>query len=213
MTEVLSHAYATLDDLREPLGDSGGKLSENLLIRALNAASRAVDNHCDRRFWQDDTATPRLIQVGSEAYGIDLPGPDDISTTTGLEVATWNGTDYTGTGIWLPADYNLWPYSANQGGSIYGGWSRLEATGAKLFHVSATRGYQPLQITARWGWSFIPEGVKTATLLKAAQLFKRKDSPYGVAQFGDIAAVQITRKDADVVELLWPYVVDMAMVG
>jgi hypothetical protein len=32
-------------------------------------------------------------------------------------------------------------------------------------------------------------------------------------QFGDIAAVTITRKDADVVELLWPYVRDVAMVG
>jgi hypothetical protein len=52
-----------------------------------------------------------------------------------------------------------------------------------------------------------------ATILKATQLFKRKDAPFGVLQFGDIAAVRVTRADADVVELLWPYQRDVAMVG
>jgi hypothetical protein len=70
-----------------------------------------------------------------------------------------------------------------------------------------------VQITARWGWSFCPPGIEEATLLVATRLFKRKDAPYGVAQFGDIAAVQIVRTDLDVQELLQPYVRDVAMVG
>jgi hypothetical protein len=35
----------------------------------------------------------------------------------------------------------------------------------------------------------------------------------GVATFGDFAALRVTRRDPDVMELLAPYVLDVAMVG
>lgn len=214
MTVELRHAYATVDDLREHLGDSKQNLPENLLNRALNAASRAVDNHCWRRFWQDETPTTRTVKAGYDCNDLWLTGRDDISTTTGLAVATWDGSGY-GTTWTQDTDYQLWPYDANTDGSIYGGWSRLEGLGTIDFRVPTVRAkvYRPVQITARWGWSFIPDEVEQATLFKAAQLFKRKDAPFGIMQFGDIAAVRVTRADIDVLELLAPYQRDVAMVG
>lgn len=212
MSAELTHAYCTVDDLREQLGDlaGGGKLPERLLIRAINAASRAVDAYTGRRFWADDAPVAKLFTPLAGAC--DLWLPEDISATTGLAVATDDGTGTYPT-AWTTTDYRLWPYGANTSGSLYGGWWKLEGTGRLPFGVRGNVGVLPIRITARFGWSFCPDPVEQATILKAAQLYKRKDSPYGVAQFGDIAAVQITRKDADVVELLWPYVVDMAMVG
>lgn len=214
MSELV-HAYCTTDDLREQLGDlTQQNLSERMLNRGINAASRAVDNWTDRRFWADET--PQTLLFQPEYCNGELWLDTDISSTTGLAVAT----DLDGSGnystAWATTDYRLWPYRANTPGSPYGGWSKLESNGRLRWDIRSpvgNRGLLPVQITARFGWSFTPPGVEQATILKATQLFKRKDAPYGVAQFGDIAAVQITRKDADVVELLWPYMRDAAMVG
>jgi hypothetical protein len=217
MSTEVEHGYCTVDDLREQLGDmTSQNLSERQLVRAVNAASRAVDAYTGRRFWMDPTPIARLVDV--DGCNPDLWLPDDIASTTGLQIATSDGTNYST--IWTTQDYRLWPYAANTPGSLYGGWWKLESVRGLRWDVRgsyyrhhSSHYYLPVQITARFGWAFVPAGVEQATLLKAAQLFKRKDAPYGVAQFGDIAAVTITRKDADVVELLWPFMRDVAMVG
>lgn len=218
---TLNNAYCSVDDLREQLGDlSSQNLSQRMLERAINAASRAVENWCDRRFWQDSALTTRTIAVREGAgYELQLDGvaAGDISTSTGLVIKSDTTGDGSYATTWLSTDYRLWPYSATQPGSEYGGWSKIESTGRLRFDirggVGVRRDILPLSITAKFGWSFVPDGVEQATILKAAQLFKRKDAPFGVVQFGDIAAVSVTRKDADVVELLWPYVRDVAMVA
>ena len=209
----LTHGYCTVDDLREQLDDLTRKaLSERMLVRAINAASRAVDAWTDRRFWMDAAPVTQRFAVPAGGCGSFML-PVDIASTTGLVIATDTAGDGTYATTWADTDYQLWPYGANVEGSLYGGWWQIEPTGVHRFAVRGARGYHPVQITARFGWSFLPDAIEQATILKATQLFKRKDSPYGVAQFGDIAAVSITRKDADVIELLWPYQRDVAMVG
>lgn len=214
MTAV-THGYCTVDDLRAQLGESKpGNLLQDQLVRAIDAASRAVDNFTGRRFWQDAAPQSVLVQPSIvDPYNLWLPGNAEISTVTGLAVATDNGTGTYPTGLVLDTDYRLWPYAANTGGSAYGAWWMLEGLGTSRFDVRGARGLYPVRITARFGWAFIPPEVEQATLLKAAALFKRKDAPFGVLQFGDIAAVRVTRQDIDVVELLSGYVRDVAMVG
>lgn len=205
----LEHGYCSVDDLREQLSDLGShNLSERQLVRAINAASRSIDNHTGRRFWADAAPVSKVFPVPTA--GLELWLPEDIAYSAGLAVSTWDGSAYT---AWDAADYRLWPYGANTSGSMYGGWWKLESARGLRFDVRGATGIVPIQIAARFGWAFTPPEVEQACLLKAAQLFKRKDAPYGVAQFGDIAAVQITRADKDVLELLWPYVRDVAMVG
>lgn len=209
----LVHGYCTVDDLREQMGDLGrGNLSERQIIRNINAASRAIDEHTDRRFWMDDTATAKVFEV--DACDGELWLPEDIASTTGLQVATYDGTAYST--VWAAADYQLWPYRANTPGSTYGGWWKLESARGLRFAISNTNrrtGYYPVQITAKFGWAFRPPQIEEACILIATALFKRKDAPYGVAQFGDIAAVQVVRTDKHVQELLWPFVRDVAMVA
>lgn len=209
MADVV-HGYCTVDNLREQLGDLGAQnLSETMLVRAINAASRSVDNYTDRRFWADAAPVAKTFDV--PGCDNELWLPEDIAYSAGLQIATSDGTAYTT--IWDTADYRLWPYRANTSGSTYGGWWKIESTRGLRFDVRGTNGILPVQITARFGWAFCPAEVEQATILKAAHVFKRKDAPYGVAQFGDLAAVQITRRDYDVIELLWPYVRDVAMVA
>lgn len=207
---ILTHGYCTVDDLREQLGDLGrNNLSERQIIRNINAASRAIDEHTGRRFWADETPVTKIFEASCDA---ELWLPEDIASSTGLVVA--NGLAYAT--VWSSSDYRLWPYRANTSGSEYGGWWRLEAAGSLRFGVRTTTGsggYLPVQITARFGWSFLPPQVEEACILIATALFKRKDAPYGVAQFGDIAAVQVVRTDKHVQELLWPFVRDVGMVA
>jgi hypothetical protein len=213
VADEVVHGYCTVDDLREQLGDlTSQNLSERQLVRAINSASRAIDKVTDRRFWADETPVTKIFPV--HTCDGELWLREDIAHSTGLEIVTFDGTAYTT--VWDAADYRLWPYGANTSGSMYGGWWKLESARGLRFDVANTyspTGYSPIQITARFGWSFCPSEIESAALLIAAKLFKRKDAPYGVAQFGDIAAVQITRTDKDVQELIWAYLRDVAMVA
>jgi len=63
-----------------------------------------------------------------------------------------------------------------------------------------------VRVTATWGWATTPQSIATATRLQASRLFKRADSPLGVAGFGDMGAMRVSRyMDPDVELLLAPY--------
>lgn len=198
--------YATEEELRDFFRDSAGVLDSGGLWRRLAAASRAVDNFCGtdtspRRFWRDNAATVRLFRV--EQPG--LAWIDDFYSTTGLVVEV----DESGTG----ASWSTWtngvdyvPEPLNGGGDAGDGafaWWMLSALDRQFpFHPRRPL----LRVTARWGWSAIPDAVAEATLLKAANLVRRKDAPFGILGMGDFGAVRISRSDdPDVVRLLARY--------
>lgn len=193
------NGYCTTAQLRTHLKDDGSNLTTELLERAINASSRAVDRYCGRRFWQDSgTATRTYIITDLQKVFV-----DDISTRTGLVVAVGtNGVTFPTT---LTADthFILEPRNADKYASTdfnaYAYW-QLRAVNGFFFPLY---GFGPtLSVTARHGWSAIPPEVEEATILKAAALFKRKDAPFGVAGFNEFGAVRITRSDPDVVDLL-----------
>jgi hypothetical protein len=89
-------------------------------------------------------------------------------------------------------------------------WSfnKLRAVGDYLFPtVNANYGEQALvQVTARYGWASVPSPVKQACIIQASRLFKRLDSPLGVAGFGDLGAIRVSRfLDPDMAQLVEPY--------
>jgi hypothetical protein len=73
--------------------------------------------------------------------------------------------------------------------------------------VNANYGEQALvQVTAVFGWPAIPEPVTQATIIQASRIFKRYDSPLGVAGFGDLGAIRVSRYlDPDMAQLVEPY--------
>jgi hypothetical protein len=60
-----------------------------------------------------------------------------------------------------------------------------------------------VKVTAQWGFAEVPDDVEEACRIKAAKLYRRKDSPEGVAGSGEFGVVRISKfEDPDVVMLL-----------
>jgi hypothetical protein len=204
---AVTNAYCAVQDVRDFLGDGASTLSTSVLERAINAASRQVDQQCFRRFWRDAAVTTRVYRA-TDSRAV---WTDDISTTTGLVVATDPGGDGTYETAWtLNTDYRPEPLSADQvaaGDTVtpYAFW-RLAAVGTRLMWPTSTVGFPAVQVTARYGWSAVPDDVAMATILRTVGLFRRKDAPFGIAGFGELGGMRIARQDPDVAGLLGPYV-------
>jgi hypothetical protein len=199
--------YATVAELRDSVGDSvNQRLDPNKLEQRLRAASRAIDNWCfgassQNRFWLDPA-------VAARTYNPDdllCARVDDIGSTSGLLVKTDADSDGVFETTWtVNVDFILEPVNAASNGGAYR-FNQLRAVGSKTFPYAWT-GRPTLQVTARHGWSQIPDPVREATLLKAIRLNRRPDAPFGNELGGvDIGPIRITREDSDVMGLLSPY--------
>lgn len=205
---VASTLYVTLPELRDHLGDTQTGLDAERLEAAAAAASRAIDGYCGRRFWLDPAVTSRRygptgpfkILSSTTTY------VRDIASTTGLVVATDTAGNGTFATTWtLDTDFELHPLDADADGGAYAWW-QLVAIGSKTFPTSGRAG---LKVTARHGWSQVPDPIREACKIKAAKLWKRSTSIEGVAGFGEFGVVRISRaEDPDVANLLdsGPYV-------
>ena len=96
----------------------------------------------------------------------------------------------------------LWAIGANQQGLQ--SKSKQTATEASIQQsATQTRMKREQNMVARW---FVSGASKLATLIQAARLFKRKESPEGVLGGNDFGIVRVgTRVDPDVEMLLAPY--------
>jgi hypothetical protein len=181
--------------LRIPTSDT---VDDALLTTAINAASRQIDGICERRFYSE-TATRVFVPDSSI-----LVDTDDIVSITTLKTNSGNGFTTT-----IPAsEYQLEPLNGIAGG-ISQPFTRIRAIGAFLFPVYQQRSVNldeaSVQVVGVFGWSAIPDAVKQAAILVAIRTFKRLDSPFGVAGFGDIGVVRVGRTDPDVEALLMPF--------
>lgn len=186
--------YVTLPTLRATVGIPTGDRDGPLQI-ALDAAARAVDSFTGRRaggFYLSPTATARTYNAcGALASGNRFQLlTDEIGDATGLIVETGNGTTWT-----TVTDVRVAPANAI-------------ADGQPITSITAPAwlGVELVRVTARWGWPLVPPQVASATLIQATRLYKRKDSPDGVAGDGSIGVVRLARVDPDVQALLSPFV-------
>lgn len=199
MPVAIVNGYCTEQEVRDQFGDDGSKLTQEIIGRAVNATSRSIDRFCGRRFWQDASAVARVYKPRGP-YTVYV---HDISTTSGLIVATDTTEDGTYDTTWDSADYQVEPLGADADGGAYAWW-QITAIDDKTFPLDTLR--PRLQVTAQGGWSAFPDEINQAAILKASSLFKRKDAPFGIAGFADFGAVRITRKDPDVMGLLEPFI-------
>lgn len=199
--------YSDLDTLKNYLAIPTSNTTNNwLLTSALDAASRSIDNYCQRRFWLDSTAVARTF-IPQTLTRIEFD--DDIGSTSGLIIKTDAAGDGTFETTWAASDYQLLPVNAPYAFPEPEPWTSIKAVGTKTFpwlvNTWLTR-LDRVQITAFWGWPAVPAAVSQACLIKAGKLFGRKDSPQGIAGFGDFGPVRISsRDDPDVMMLLSPY--------
>lgn len=197
--------YATTLELKSYLGISDTQ-QDTLLASALSAASRAVDRITGRRFYLDAAESTRTFEVTNPAQFY----IDDLSALTfgvGNTPVIVNTDDGTGT-YTTTLDSEGYQFLQETPGGPY---TILRALGT-AFPLSYAYGRAELvQITGVWGWPTVPEDVKYATLIEAARLFHRKDSPQGVAGFGEFGGIRVSKMDADVEFLLGPYRVNFGI--
>lgn len=195
---ALTNCYVTLNQFKQHIGVEDSITSDHE-ERAINAACRAIDGYCHRRFWVDGSVTAITYQ-GEDPYSLYVK---DISSVSGLIVKTDDSDTGTyGTTWTITTDFILKQWDKDLTGSAY---HRILAVGSRLFPTSGRR--ERVQVTALHGWTTPPPEVIEATLIKATSIFRRKDAPDGVLGGFEFGAVRISRfKDPTVCELIDPLV-------
>lgn len=193
-------AIITNADLKAQLGNIGTQ-HDSVVTFAVNAANQAVVQYCGRDFDKvaEASETVRVFRSRTDCRAV----VDDFWSTTNLVVKTDDDDDGTYETTWASTDYQLEPLNGRANG-ITVPYYRIVAVAARRFPTCNLR--TSVQVTAAWGWTAVPAAVFEATLMKAARLFHRKDSPQGVAGFDQFGAVRLSRsEDGDVMSLLDPF--------
>jgi hypothetical protein len=200
---TITNGYATKNQVKAALRiGTADTLDDDLIDNCVGAASRLTDGYCNRRFWQTGTAEARIFQAEDSFYC----SIDDIAGTA-LTLKSSTQADGTFDLTWSRSDYQLEPLNGNLDGLTWS-YDKIRAVGDYLFPtVNANYGEQALvQVTAVFGWPSVPEPVTQATIIQASRIFKRYDSPLGVAGFGDLGAIRVSRYlDPDMAQLVEPY--------
>jgi hypothetical protein len=190
--------YASLSQLKSALRITDA-VDDSLLNTALDSASRWVDGWCDRSFAPAGTAVTSRDYVPTTTFGI-VQIDDCVEVT---EVRLDDDLDRTFSKTLLSIDWAPEPVNETTYGLVLP-FTRLRSYEDGYWPV--WRGQPTVRVFARYGWPEIPDAVREATILQASRLFTRLDSPLGVAGFGDMGAMRVSRfVDPDVEQLLAPY--------
>jgi hypothetical protein len=168
---------------------------------AVESASRLIDAYCGRNFINAGTVTryyntenPYVVQID------DARSIAQVETSTGLDGVydtTWTIGTAGGQGDAQPEPINdylggvVWPFT------------RIRAIGDYTFPTGPENS---IKVRAVFGWPNIPVTVTQATILQSSRIFSRLQSPLGVAGFGDMGIMRVSRGlDPDVVQLVEGY--------
>jgi hypothetical protein len=190
----ISNGYATLTEIKSALRITD-TLDDSLLEMAIESASRLIDGYANRSFYSAGTATRYFVANDSFLTVI-----DDLVTLTSLETSSdGDGFDTT----WTSNDYQLEPLNGYVDG-LQTPYTEIRAVGDFLFPIIGEEAL--VKIVGTWGYSSIPITIKQACILQASRIYKRLDSPLGVAGFGDLGVIRVSsRLDPDVAQLVDPY--------
>lgn len=166
----MSTAYATLSVLKARLDiPTTDTANDNYLTAIIDAASRAIDDFAGFHIYVDATDTVRYFRARN-AFTCYI---DNLVSIT--ELATDPTGDRTYSDVWSPTDYDLQPDNPHE--APYQ-WIIRTPNSAYAFPPWP----RSVRITGKFGWSStIPPQVTEACLLMAAQIWLRKDKPFGVA--------------------------------
>lgn len=195
--------YATSDDLRAWMQVPGLEKADQFDL-VVEAASRAIDDWCQRHFWQDGTIADPVARVfaARNSLVVDLGPFNDLTDLVVPAVETDATGDGTFATVWAATDIELLPFNRPDGRP----YREIRAVASNRFPVASSGRSGRVRVTGVWGWAAVPGPVKTACLIKAARLLTRMQSPNGIAGVGDFGPIRITRsEDGDVVSLLEPY--------
>jgi hypothetical protein len=191
---AITNGYATLSETKAALRITDS-VDDSLLEMAIESASRLIDGYTYRYFYNAGTATRDF--VASDSY---LTIIDDLISLSELKTTDEIGSEYV---TWGSADYQLRPVNGKQDG-LNVPYTSILSTDDLLFNILGEQAL--VRVTGVWGWTAVPIAIKQATVIQSSRIYKRLDSPLGIAGFGDLGAIRVGRSlDPDVEQLVMPY--------
>lgn len=193
-------AYCTDTELESWIQDGSGANSAELLL-AIEAASRSVDKATNRQFGLVASAEDRYYTAEYDRrlrrWVIEI---DDLMTATGLEI----NVDLDSDGIYDDEidNYDLTPINASANSRP---WTQIivDPESANL----PTNALNGVKVTARYGWTTVPDTIKLATMIQASRLFARRNAPFGVAGNPEVGEMRLLEKlDVDLMTSVQSYV-------
>ena len=193
---ALTNAYCTLADVKGSLRITD-TIDDLLLENSVNAASRMIDQYCNRYFYSTPANETRYYKA-IDAFNCWI---DDCQSITTLQTAATNPVTFNIT--WDISDYQTTP--ANTYGN--GGYQPITGLLAvKNYFFPTWADINLVKVVGQFGWASIPEPIKFATIIQASRLYKRLESPLGVAGISDIGIMRVgSNIDGDVAQLINPY--------
>ena len=193
---AITNGYASLNETKAALRISDS-VDDSLLEMAIESASRLIDGYAGRQFYSSGTAT--RYYVADDDFVCEI---DDISSST-ITLVTAMDADSVFDTTWATTDYQLEPLNGVLDGQAWP-YTRIRAVGDYLWPIQG--GEALVKLTAVFGWPSVPIAIKQACIIQASRIYKRLDSPLGVAGFGDLGVMRVSSSlDPDVAQLVGPY--------
>ena len=193
---AITNGYASLAEVKAALRVTDA-VDDALLEMAVESASRLIDGHAARKFWNSGTAVRFFVALDDFICEV-----DDLSSSS-VTIQTAAGADGIFDTTWDEDDYQLEPLNQVLDG-IEWPYTTIRAIGDYLWPISG--GEALVKITGIWGWPSVPIAIKQACIIQASRIYKRLDSPLGVAGFGDLGVLRVSSQlDPDVAQLVMPY--------
>lgn len=191
---AITNGYCTLAQVKASLRITD-EVDDDLLELAVESASREIDQACERVFYQVDGAT--RVFAARDSFVTEI---DDLRSLTTLKTAQDGDRVFDTT--WETKDYQLEPLNGISGG-IPHPFTQIRAVDDYIFPMDG--GEALVQVTGDWGWASVPTAIVQATVILSARIYKRNDSPLGVAGIGDLGVIRVGRLDPDVQALIHPF--------
>lgn len=197
---TITNGYATLVQVKsvDVLNFSDSTHDTNLEM-IIEGVSRAIDNKCGRFFYVTTSQSRYYTAKKDSKLAI-----DDISSTSGLVIATDDNGDATYENTWSSTDYYAAPYNASLDGRPF---EFIETTpvGVYRFPVGIQKG---VKVTATFGWAATPKPITYACILQSTREYQRLKTALGVAGSSATGTITFTmpKLDPDVEAMLQEYV-------
>jgi hypothetical protein len=191
---AITNGYATLAQIKSAVRITDA-IDDALLEMAVESASRMIDAECDRNFFSSGTATRDFAP--NDNYVVDT---DDLTSIVSVKI------DDAGEGTYVitlaETDYQTEPLNQKVSGNAFPIY-RLRMIGDYLLPVYGKQA--TVRIEGVYGFTPTPIQITQACVIQSSRIYKRLDSPLGVAGFGDMGAVRVGKVDPDVAQLIRPF--------
>ena len=191
---AIANGYASLSQIKAAARITDA-VDDSLLEMAVESASRMIEAECDRNFYSSGTATRDFTP--NDLYTVDT---DDLTSIVSVKLDDTG--DLTFPITIAVTDYQTEPLNQRVSGNPYPIY-RLRMIGDYLLPIWGNQA--TVRIQGVYGFTPLPIQVTQACIIQASRIFKRLDSPLGVAGFGDMGAIRVGKVDPDVAMLIRPF--------